>query len=67
MKPEEALSLDVDSPDKVPAALRAAAQAYYESAGELESAWQDKAAGRPWDQIAGLLEAMAEQIEREVL
>lgn len=43
------LDLDVDSPEKVARILRNAAESYYESASELESAWQDRGAGRPWE------------------
>lgn len=57
------LDLDVDEPDKVAKILREAAEQYYESASELESAWQDKAAGKPWTLIAQILERAANQID----
>lgn len=60
------MDLDVDSPEKVADVLREAADQYRESAAELESAWQEKAAGRPWTQIATLLEGCAERIDRAV-
>lgn len=62
----KSLDLDVDAPDKVASILRAAAEAYYESSGELEAAWQDREAGRPWTKIARILERAADQIERAV-
>ena len=58
------LDLDVDAPDKVADVLRAAAEAYEESATELQSAWQDREAGRPWSRIARILERAADQIEK---
>ena len=61
------LDLDVDSPDKVKEVLQRAAQAYYESAGELESAWQDKSAGRPWLFIARQFEALADKLGKKGL
>jgi hypothetical protein len=57
------LSLDVDAPDEVPHVLRKAAEIFYESASELESAWQDKGAGKPWSKIARKLERTADEIE----
>jgi len=60
------LDLNVDAPDKVPHVLREAAQAYYESEGELATAWQDKGAGKPWGIIAKILEKAADQIERKI-
>ena len=50
----------------MPNVLRAAAEAYYESASELESAWQDRGAGRPWEIIARILEKAADKIEEEI-
>lgn len=64
--PEDSLSLDVDAPDEVPAVMRAAAEQFYESAGELEADWQDKGAGRPWEIIAKILEAAADKIEEKI-
>ncbi len=60
------LDLDVDAPDKVSQILRNAADAYYESAGELESAWQDPGAGKPWEQIAKILESAARAIDKKI-
>lgn len=61
---KRSLNLDVDSPDKVSSVLRDAADAYYESAGEVEAAWGDKSAGKPWDMIAKKLESAADQIDK---
>ena len=63
---EKRLSLDVESPDQVAAVLRAAAQAYYESRGELQAAWQDQQAGRDWSIIARELERAADRIDRKL-
>jgi hypothetical protein len=60
------MSLDVDAPEHVSAVLNRAAQAYYESAGELESAWQDPSAGKVWTKIALILEKAAAQIDKIV-
>lgn len=60
------LDLDVDVPDEVPKVLRAAAEQYQESASELDGAWQDKGAGRPWRTIAKILEWAASKIEAKV-
>jgi hypothetical protein len=59
------LLLDVDAPDKVVHVLRTAADAYYESAAELESAWQDKT-GTIWADIAKELERSANKIEAKL-
>ena len=58
------LDLDVDSPEKLPGILRLAAQRFYESAGELEAAWQDKNAGKVWTRFARILERSADSCER---
>jgi hypothetical protein len=60
------MSLDVDVPEHVSAVLNRAAQAYYESAGELSSAWQDPNAGKVWEKIAVILEKAANQIDKIV-
>jgi hypothetical protein len=60
------MDLDVDSPEKVAEVLRDAASAYYESAGELESAWQDPGAGKPWEVIAKILDSAADRIEEKL-
>lgn len=57
-------SLDVDAPDKVAPVLRAAARAYYDSASELESAWQERQAGAPWLRIALILERAAKDVDK---
>lgn len=56
-------SLDVDSPLKVAAILRQAAEAYRESHAELQAAWQDKHAGHEWPKIATALERAADRID----
>lgn len=53
-----------DTPVSVARILRHAAQLYYESASELDSAWQDSNAGKPWTRIARELEGLADKIER---
>jgi hypothetical protein len=60
------LDLDVDTPEKVAQVLRAAAERFYESEGELQSAWQDRNAGRVWREFAKILERAADQCERAV-
>lgn len=60
------LDLNVDSPEMVSGVIRHAAQAFYESHGELESAWQDKNAGAAWSKIARILERAADQIDKVV-
>jgi hypothetical protein len=64
--PKGDLDLDVDAPDEVPDVLREAADRYYESAIELEGDWQDKAAGRPWEIIAKILEKAAADIKKKI-
>ena len=58
------LDLDVDAPEAVAPVLRRAAQQYAESASELQSAWQDKNAGKAWTRIARILERAADQIDK---
>lgn len=58
--------LDVRSPEEVPVVLSRAANMFAESASELEGAWQDKGAGKPWLIIARILDAAADKIEREL-
>lgn len=60
------LDLDVDSPEKVIPVLRRAIEAFYDSAVELESAWQDRSAGKPWIVIAKELEKAANNIEKKI-
>lgn len=59
-------SLDVDSPNEVPDVLRDVAEEYYQTASELESAWQDRNASRPWIIIARTLEQAADKIETQL-
>lgn len=58
------LDLNVDSPEEVPRILRRAAEAFEESNAELCASWQDAEAGRPWSQIARILERAADQIDK---
>ena len=60
------LDLNVDSPEKVSKVLRRAAEWYLESATELESAWQDRSAGRPWVSLAKILEQAADQADKAI-
>ena len=60
------MNLDVEAPDQVAAVLRAAAEAYRESAAELTAAWQDHRAGQPWSMIAAELDRAAERIDRRL-
>jgi hypothetical protein len=60
----KSLDLDVDSPEKVPGVLRAIANKYYESVIELQSAWQDKNAGKIWEDYARILERAANSCEK---
>lgn len=57
---------EVGDPAEVPDVLEYAAQRYYESASELDAAWQDPDAGKPWEMIAGELEASAERIRKKL-
>jgi hypothetical protein len=63
---KRSLDLDVDSPEKVSMILRNAAEAYYESALELSSAWQEKSAGKPWEIIARVLARAADEIDKKL-
>jgi hypothetical protein len=60
------LDLDTDAPENVQAILRRAAEQYRESASELQSAWQDRNAGKVWDRIARILERAADQVEKTI-
>ena len=57
------LDLDVDSPEKVAVILDRAADAFFESAGELDSAWQDKS-GDVWAKLAMVLQSAASRCRR---
>ena len=54
---------DAGLPSDVPGILRRAAQKMLEDGSELDSAHQDKNAGRPWRKIAKELERAADRIE----
>lgn len=54
------------SPEDVPAVLQYAAEKMREQASELQSAWQDKNAGKVWDIIARELDRAAERIASKI-
>lgn len=60
------LDLDVDTPEKVANVLRRAADKFRESESELQSAWQDKFAGRVWRDIAKALDSAAIKVEMAI-
>jgi hypothetical protein len=53
-----------DSPEAFIRALRRQADACYESASELRSAWQDRGAGMFWEVAARELEKLADKLEK---
>lgn len=57
--------IGANSPEELIANLRKAAQAFYESHGELSGAWQDKQAGAIWSFAARELERAADRIEKK--
>jgi hypothetical protein len=60
------LNLDVDTPEKVSGVLRAAADAYQQSAEERMQAQPEDRTPVIWAAIAGLLDSAADAIERIV-
>ena len=60
------LDLDVSDPVKVISVLFRAAEAYEESAEELNTAWQDRTAGEPWIVCAKALRSAAERIAKQL-
>lgn len=54
------------SPEKVIEILRNNIEQFYMAAGELDCAWQDNAAGKPWQVIAIELEKAIERIQRKL-
>ena len=58
------MNLDVDSPEKVLVVLRNAVDVYYDAAGDLESAWGDPGAGKPWEAIAKILDRAITSMEK---
>ena len=54
------------APEAIPTVLRFAADKMLEQAAELESAWQDKNAGKPWGMIALELQRAADRIESKL-
>jgi hypothetical protein len=51
--------LDCATPDDVPAMLDAVANHYRASAAELAAAWQDRNAGKVWQDFAAILDRAA--------
>lgn len=64
LKHNETDLAEAQAPDQVAYILRNAAQAYRESQGDLQAAWQDPAAGRVWPKIAKRLEKLADELDR---
>ena len=58
--------LDVAAPEHVANVLRNAAEKFYDSSSDLESAWQDESSGRIWFQLAKVLERAADQCDARV-
>lgn len=56
---------ECDSPTAVVKALRVTARLYFESAQELESAWQERGVGDIWEFIAKEFERLADKIEKK--
>jgi hypothetical protein len=63
MRYDDKLSMDLMSPEEVPARLRQIAQAYRESASTLRERWRDKQAGQAWDKIAAKLDVTAGSVD----
>lgn len=61
---QDRYNLDVKTPEEVPVILETVAQYYRESQGELESAWQDKSAGKVWGDFARILDRAAESCRK---
>jgi hypothetical protein len=59
-------NLDVATPDDVPVVLETVANHYRESASELASAWQDRTAGKVWEDIARILDRAAESCRKSI-
>ena len=58
------LDLDVSTPEEFPAVLRRAAEHFFFTQGELQSAWQDKQAGRVWARFARILDRAADSADK---
>lgn len=59
-------NLDVSSPDQLSDVLRRAADAYLESAADLQADWQDGNAGRVWIELARVLNRAADAADKAV-
>jgi hypothetical protein len=60
------LDLNVATPEEVPKVLQAAADAFAESALDLQSGWQVKGAGHVWKELSKVLERAANQAQQKV-
>lgn len=58
------LTLDVAAPDEVAKVLKRASYLYAHSADELDSAWQDKNAGKPWRDLVKILDEAARKADK---
>ena len=65
--PSNSTDLDQATPEDIARVLRNAAQRFYEARGELQSAWQDKQAGRVWSKLAKILERAAASCDAATL
>jgi hypothetical protein len=65
MAKQQGFSLDVSDPEQVSQVLRNAVEIYYASASELESSWQEAKAGKPWSDIAKILEQASDAIDKK--
>lgn len=66
MRPKTTDLMELAAPDDVAAVLRYVADEYRASQMELQSAWQDKEAGREWSVIAKALDRAADYIEQKI-
>ena len=57
---------DCDTPEKVPVILANAAEAFRDSAAELQGAWQDQNAGKVWADFATILDRAAESCRKAI-
>jgi hypothetical protein len=57
---------DYDTPESAAAAVYDAAQQMAEDASELQSAWQDRNAGKIWEKFSRILERAAAAMQKEI-